>query len=284
MARIPKTLHYIFGMTPTFGNKPWSLIHHVCLRSALERIQPDQTFLYYAYEPQGPWWQLSRELVTLKQIEAPTAIFGNALDHPAHRADVIRLQALIEHGGIYLDADVFVQRSFDALLDNSTVLGQEDAGDGIGMANAVILAEPQAPFLIRWLEEFRSFDGSRWNEHAVKLPARLAAAHPDEITVLPPDAFFWPTYLPADLDRLFNSPVPIPLGGAYANHLWESEAWSRVRGMTPGEIRQRGGNFQKWAEPLLAGLPDHLGTPSLLQRVKWTGKDIVRAWCKKLRG
>jgi hypothetical protein len=106
MSRVPKTLHYIFGMASDFGGKPWSLVHHVCLKSAVERIAPQNTLFHYEHEPKGPWWELSRELVTPVRIEAPREIFGRPLDHVAHRADVVRLQTLIEHGGIYLDADV----------------------------------------------------------------------------------------------------------------------------------------------------------------------------------
>jgi hypothetical protein len=198
MSRIPKILHYAFGLAKDFGGKPWSLVHHVCLKSALARIAPDKAFFYYEFEPSGPWWELSRQLVTPVRIEAPREIFGRPLAHVAHRAGVVRLQKLIEHGGIYLDADVLVQRSFDDLLNHSTVLGQEGLDAGVGLADAVILAEPQSPFLCRWLNEYRSFRSTGrdefWNEHAVKLPLRLARAYPNEITVLPHTAFFWPLW------------------------------------------------------------------------------------------
>jgi mannosyltransferase OCH1-like enzyme len=59
---------------------------------------------------------------------------------------VVRLQKLIEHGGIYLYADVLVQRDFDDLLSERVVLGCEGER---GMANAVILSQPNAPFLVR---------------------------------------------------------------------------------------------------------------------------------------
>src|ERR1700735_1976184 len=203
MSRVPKILHYTFGMASNFGGKPWSLVHHVCLKSAVERISPQETFFYYEFEPNGPWWELSRELVTPVRIEAPREIFGRPLDHVAHRADVVRLQKLIEHGGIYLDADVLVQRSFDDLLDHQTVLGQEGQNAQWGLANAVMLAEPRSPFLTRWLEEYRSFRGEIWNEHSVQLPQKLARAHPSEITVLPPTAFFWPLWTDEHLDWIF---------------------------------------------------------------------------------
>ena len=273
MSRIPKILHYTFGMARDFGGKPWSLVHHACLKSAVERIVPQQTFLYYEYEPTGPWWELTRELITPVKIEAPREIFGRPLERVAHRADVVRLQKLIEHGGIYLDADVLVQRSFDDLLDHRTVLGQEGQAAQSGLANAVILAEPQSPFLCRWLEEYRSFKGGPpgsefWNKHSVLLPEKLARAHPSEITVLPPTAFFWPLWTDEHLDWIFASNKPIPLDKTYANHLWENFAWKYLEDLTPRRVRSTDTNFHAWVRPLIDGVPDDLGAPTLRRRLQ----------------
>ena len=47
---------------------------------------------------------------------------------------------LIEYGGIYLDADVLVHRSFDDLLGNSAVLGREGFDEeDLRRADAIIL-------------------------------------------------------------------------------------------------------------------------------------------------
>ena len=96
---IPKILHFCFGMSPEGGDKPWSLVHHVCVTSAIECIKPKQAFFYYESIPRGPWWALTRNLVTPVKVRAPREIFGNPLIHPAHRADVLRLEKLLEHGG-----------------------------------------------------------------------------------------------------------------------------------------------------------------------------------------
>ena len=272
MTRIPKILHYCFGMAPDFGGKPWSLIHFVSVASAVRVIRPEAVYFYYEYEPSGPWWDLTKPLVTPVKIEAPREVFGRPVSHPAHRADVVRLQKLIEHGGIYLDADVVVQRSFDDLLDNSAVLGREGFDDADPkMANAIILAEPNAPFLLRWFDEYRTFRGDEgyWNEHSVVIPARLAAAFPDEITVLPPTAFFWPLWSDDHIRWLFNSPDPVPPLDTYANHLWESFAWrDYLDHLTPGRVRRKETNFHRWARPYLEGLPDDLGTAPLGKRLK----------------
>lgn len=281
MNRIPKILHYTFGMASDFGGKPWSLAHHVCLKSAVERISPDRTHFYYEFEPNGPWWELSRNLVTPIKIEAPREIFGRPLNHVSHRADVVRLQKLIQYGGIYLDADVLVHRSFDELLNCKAVLGQEGSDEDAGLANAVILAEQRSSFLIRWLEEYRSFRGGPpgtklWNAHSVHLPKKLARDYPSEITVLPPTAFFWPIWTEEHLQWIFASTRPIPSAGAYANHLWENFAWKYLEDLTPRRVRSVDSNFNFWARPLLEGVPDNFGAPHLWKRLVKYGLRVPR--------
>lgn len=288
MTRIPKILHYTFGMARDFGGKPWSLVHHVCLKSAVERIKPEKVYFHCQFEPSGPWWDLSRDLVTVSKIEAPREIFGRPLRHVAHQSDVVRLQKLIEHGGIYLDADVLVQKSFDDLLENSTVLGREGLDGEYGMANAVILAEPNAPFIRRWLSEYKSFRSTGrdayWNEHSVQLPVRLAGAHPDEITILPPNAFFWPLWTDEHLEWIFLSDKPVPLDGVYANHLWESNAWSFLEDLTPGQVRALDSNFHRWASPFLAGLPDNFGAPTLFGQLRKIQYSASKRAERKIKG
>jgi hypothetical protein len=286
MSRIPNILHYIFGMSPDFGGKPWSLVHHVCLKSAIERLRPNDVFFYCEFEPTGPWWKLSRELVTPLMIKAPREIFGRPLDHFAHRADVLRLQKLIEHGGIYLDADVIVHRNFDDLLGHSVVLGQEGEAAEIGLSNAVMLAESQSAFLRRWLDQYKSFRSGGWdelyNEHGVRLPSKLARDYPDEITVLPHTAFHWPLWTDSHLKWIFASKREIPL--SYANHLWQSQAWSFMKELTPGHIRAADTNFSRWVEPLLVGLPDDYGAPSRFRKLKGRALQNAKRVLRKVPG
>jgi hypothetical protein len=264
-------------MAADFGGKPWSLVHYVSVASAIKHIKPEAVYFYYAFEPSGPWWDLTRPLVTSVKIDPLREIFGRSVSHPAHRADVVRLQKLREHGGIYLDADVLVQRNFDDLLDNSVVIGREGFDiTNPATANAVILAEPNAPFIERWLNEYRSFRGDEgyWGEHSVLLPARLAREHPEEVTVLSPTAFFWPLWSEGHIQWMFGSADPIPTTDVYANHLWESFAWrGYLSGLTPGEVRAKDTNFHRWARPYLEGLPDDFGKPPLRSRLLQRAKN-----------
>jgi hypothetical protein len=258
---IPKIVHLCFGMAPDFGGKPWSLVHYACVKSMVERLKPQVIYLYYAYEPSGPWWQLTRPLISPMRIAPPRAIFGNPLIHPAHRADIVRLEKLIEHGGIYLDCDVLVMRSFDSLLNSRCVLGQQGEGEKRGLCNGVILAEPNARFLRRWYDTYRSFRSKGhddfWSEHSVMMPLRLAREDASDLTVLGNRAFHWPMFYRDHLAWTYASTAPIEAPDAFAHHLWESLAWTDyLDGLTVRRVRGRDTNFHRWVRPLLAELPD----------------------------
>lgn len=112
-------------------------------------------------------------------------------------------------------------------------------------------------------KSYRSFRSTGrddfWNEHSVQIPFQLAGEHSDEIQTLPHDAFYWPLWHDEHLDWMFNSNDPIPSGGTYANHLWETLAWDFVADLRPGAVRARNSNFCRWVRPYVADLPDDFG-------------------------
>ena len=68
-------------------------------------------------------------------------------------ADYVRLYALHEEGGIYLDTDVTVVKPFDPLLNDRCFLGFQYKEEGPGwIANAVIGAESGHHFLKRCMK------------------------------------------------------------------------------------------------------------------------------------
>ena len=288
---IPKHLHFIFGLAPkqppadpsrpvsrNDRMKGWGLVHYVCIRSAVEQIRPDAVSFYLQNEPSGPWWDITRPLVDVVSIDAPTHIFGRPVNHYAHKADVVRLEQLIRHGGIYLDADVIVHAPFDPLLDNSVVMGLEGAG---GLCNAVILAEADAPFMTEWYDQYRTFDEAQWNWHSVILPFELAQRYGPEVKRLPEKAFFSPDWQAKGIHALFGARNRPGVRGDFANHLWEQRARDFLGGLTPGHVRRVDTAFHVWARPYLEGLPDDYGggadTRFLLRRdVYANARNLVR--------
>ena len=199
---IPPLVHFIFGLSDDPALREFTFQHYVAVHAAHELLRPAVLWLHHHYVPTGEWWARARPLLVLKPTDAHAEVFGRPLAHAAHRSDVLRLQLLITHGGIYLDMDVVVVRPFgDALLaaGHTFVMGKEgdaDAGGFHGLCNAVMLARPNASFAVRWLEAYRDFGsaGDAWSHHSVQLPAELAEQHPGEVHVLPHTAFFWPDW------------------------------------------------------------------------------------------
>jgi hypothetical protein len=230
-------------MAPDFGGKPWSWFHHLSVLSAVAANPGAELLFWYEHEPDGQWWRASRPHLTLCPIEAPREIFGRPLVHPAHRADVVRLQVLLEHGGAYVDSDVWCLRPFANLEHGGWWMGRQ--GDDYGLCNATMGGDRGARFAELWLAEYRSFRSAgrdeHWDEHSVRLPLRLAAGRPDLVTIYPPTVFFAPLW--GKLRTVFKVPnhrrtKPL-LADSYSVHLWESICWPWLSKMRPGNISRQ---------------------------------------------
>lgn len=230
LVTIPNTYHFIFGLAADFGGKPFSFIHYLALLTCRVVNNPTKITLYCSHEPTGVWWERAKPLVDLVTVRSPEAVFGNPIIHPAHKADVLRLEILLSQGGVYLDMDVLCLRPLDRLFSFEVVMGEEE---GVGLCNAVILAQSEATFLNRWLTEYRTFRATNWNLHSVIIPARLAREFPELITVLDHRKFFSPPPSKADLLWFFLHPGSKFSHESYCVHLWESVTWPHIGRLDP---------------------------------------------------
>jgi len=253
---IPNIIHFVFGMAPDFGGKPFSLVHYLAVKSAVELNKPDTAYLHYQYEPEGEWWLKAKAFLTLHKITAPEIFMGKQIYHVAHKADVVRLQVLHETGGIYMDLDTISVKPLTDLLDHSFVIGQElkiiykpknlrqklkykfwetmgayKNGSPVhsGLCNAVLLSEKNSDFINQWMDEYKTFRSKArdkyWNEHSVQVPERLAEKNPELITKLDHRAFHYPLFNEPGLKFMFEEVHEFP--GAYLHHLWESFSWNK---------------------------------------------------------
>lgn len=77
----------------------------------------------------------------------------------AYVSDYARLYALFQEGGIYLDTDVQVLRSFDPLLEAPAFMGFEEPKF---LSTAVIGSEPGAPWLAVAMDYYKRKPFVRW--------------------------------------------------------------------------------------------------------------------------
>ena len=230
---IPRKIHFIYGLEENFGGKEFGFVHWAAIKSA-KKINPDyELFFYYKYLPENYYFDDVRGDLQLVKLEPPVEIFGNKLHHVAHKTDVMRLVLLHEYGGIYLDIDTICVKPFDDLLEHACVMGAEalDGKETHGLCNAVILAEEKAKFILAWYEEFKSFRSvgrdQYWAEHAVTVPLQVSKRMPEDVTILPREAFFYPTWEKSGLKMMFREKHRFP--NAHVHHLWEGGSWGALR-------------------------------------------------------
>lgn len=229
-------------MAEDFGGKPWSWIHHMAVVTAAAVNDPPEILFWHEHEPSGQWWKASRPYLTLRKIAAPREIYGRPLVHPAHRADVVRLLALIEHGGVYIDSDVWCLKPFDELEHAGYWMGRQ--GTAYGLCNATMGGDARSPFAMAWLESYSSFRSAgrdrHWDEHSVRIPLRLARHHRESLTIFQKGYFFCPLW--GQLWKVFAAPSKRAqrefLAQSYSVHLWESICWDFLKTLRPDTIER----------------------------------------------
>ncbi|KAK6917516.1 Glycosyltransferase, DXD sugar-binding motif [Dillenia turbinata] len=111
-------------------------------------------------------------------------------------SNLLRLVILYKFGGIYIDSDVIVLKSFRSLRN---VIGAQtmdlESGNWSRLNNAVMVFDKKHPLLYKFIEEFAlTFDGNKWGHNGPYLVSRVVArvsGRPGfNFTVLPPSAFY----------------------------------------------------------------------------------------------
>jgi mannosyltransferase OCH1-like enzyme len=113
---------------------------------------------------------------------------------PVERADILRLEILYRHGGVYVDGDLECLRRIDDVLEGEEFVGVCHKPGRI--TNTAIAAAPGHPLLERALERLRPMD-TYWNSTSERLKEvagprlleRLVADFP-EVKLLDPPLFF----------------------------------------------------------------------------------------------
>lgn len=248
---IPRKFHFCRFKAPSErGGKPFVYANYLCLYSIIKTHPGAEFNFYYNEEIVSPWLDLIKPYLNLVKVEAPTEIFGIPIKRVEHQADIFRMRILLEHGGIYLDTDVFVIKPLDELLTNNFVMGIEN---GMGLCNGVILGEKDSIFMRTWYESYHpdckrkgaGFDPDGWGEMSVRFPELLAEEFADYITILPVTAFFQPSGSRLGMMELFDG-EEYWCDESYANHLWESRSWEGyLKDMQPEDVMEKNGYFYR---------------------------------------
>jgi len=144
----------------------------------------------------GSWEADLAKLIKTGVVEVKTLTYplhppGNenvSAQNHAHRSDFVRMQVLMQMGGIYLDTDAFALASLDELRTHAFVMSFDNIINPIKdspkrLNNGVMLSSANASFLRLWQRTYATFDPSSWDQHSSIVPFTLAMQYPDLIHV-----------------------------------------------------------------------------------------------------
>jgi Glycosyltransferase sugar-binding region containing DXD motif len=284
--RVPRVAHFVFGLKPQ--TEPFHLIHYLAIESCRRQLGPDTIYLHHRHLPFGLWWDRIRPHLTLVEVDEVPEVTAASYDtrlvpaalRYAHHADFVRLDALIEHGGVYADIDTLFLAPFpDDLFGSAFVIGDEgpqrDELTGElrpSLCNALMLAEPGAAFARAWREQMAAELNGTWSNHSGFLAHRLSRERPHQLRVEPAA-----TFLPVpcsieglhdllESDDLLGDGPPgeaARLADAVSLHLWAHLWWDVGRldfspvhagQITPDWVRSAPTTYARLARPYLPDL------------------------------
>lgn len=297
---IPRHFHFVFGLRKQ--REQFHLLFYLCLKSCLVVNRPERIYFYYHYLPYGHYWDLIRPHLTLVKVPLKPGIesrydrlSGLHGYSYAHHADFIRVEQVLERGGVYADMDtLFIRPIPEALYRKECVMGREDdvwcplrQVSRPSLCNAWFMAAAGSRFLEAWLDRMPDyFDGS-WSNHSCYLPWELSQAHPDWVHVEPASTCFPYMWTREALAELFEG-----LGDRHRHacslHLWNHLWWDRRRRdfsdfhqglISEARIRSRETTFNRLARPFLPEAPG----PGRLRRTAYRTRDGL-GWLAGLPG
>lgn len=135
--------------SPSFEHRPTGIpriLHRVVPETTSDEVER----YWQAFADLHPDWELITHRDPLNPAEWPeTAHKWGSVENGAQFADLIRLEALLRWGGIYVDSDVEPWRSFEPLLPLSAFAAWEDERT---VPNAIMGAVPGHPAIRECLD------------------------------------------------------------------------------------------------------------------------------------
>ncbi|CAN6630553.1 hypothetical protein TRVA0_012S02784 [Trichomonascus vanleenenianus] len=204
-AAIPNQVHYTYLLNDPNANFNLQFQHFLSIYSVWYYWRPDAIYLHTnaaaasimnAQEGKsGHWNRLIFNMPNLRinPVEAPTIAGNDNIDiyQMEHKSDFIRVMAVCDFGGIYLDWDAYPIQDIKILRESgfNAIAGRQYGGE---MNSGVFMAKKGALLIQMWKDQMnKTFDGW-WTTHSNQLLTRLGqrlARLPGEVLIMEQDSF-----------------------------------------------------------------------------------------------
>jgi hypothetical protein len=152
---IPKQIFFIH-----IDQRPFQEYNYTCIHRCCELMGDRFRIVVYndRVPLENPWWKkLETECPTIefRTLHRLDNFRGYPIHHVQYEADVHRMNILYEHGGIYMDTDMYLLKAFDSLLEQPyQFMISKERPEENGLINSILFSSPKNEFLRIWQNYF----------------------------------------------------------------------------------------------------------------------------------
>ncbi|CAG9947205.1 unnamed protein product [Clonostachys rosea f. rosea IK726] len=216
---IPNIVHYVYLLPRSSDDLQFQFSHFLSVYSAYYYWNPNEIYLHTNADSaslaraksgsSGKWSSLLLTLPVLvvNEVKVPThAENGKEIQNIEHKSDFVRVQAVYDYGGIYIDMDVFPLRDIKDLRERgySAVAGRQHAGE---LNSGTFMSIKGGRVMKRWMERMtRVYDG-QWTTHSNIALTHVAERREEgcDMLILHQDAFAPGSWESEDVSLLFHT-------------------------------------------------------------------------------
>jgi hypothetical protein len=236
---IPNQVHFVYILKNTSHDFSFEFSHFLSIYAAWHYWRPQAIYLHtnvaadsapVARARNGTAGKWNRHIFTLfnltvQEVDVPThAGNGVELANIEHKSDFVRVKALRELGGVYIDFDVHALRDIRPLRESGfrAIAGRQLGGQ---VNSGTFMAAPRARLTKLWMEQMHVVYTGGWTTHSNEVITRVGQrlvreTGAREMLIMERDAFAPGSWKDDDTDALFavhddvpsNLPTDIDIG------------------------------------------------------------------------
>ncbi|EJP62699.1 glycosyl transferase [Beauveria bassiana ARSEF 2860] len=218
---IPNTAHYVYILANVSADFSFAFSEVLSIYAASRYWQPDVIYLHTNAPAEalerarsgaaGKWTWLLFQVPRLHivAVTVPThAANGKEISLIEHKSDFVRVQALRDYGGVYLDFDVHPLRDIRVLRESGfhAVAGRQQGENG-EVNSGVFMNKPHSSMIELWSEGMHSAFTGDWSTHsngALTVVCERLVASPPDVLIMERNAFAPGSWMRDDTIRLLE--------------------------------------------------------------------------------
>ncbi|KAK5653481.1 hypothetical protein OQA88_8967 [Cercophora sp. LCS_1] len=218
---IPNTVHFVYILPDPTAEFSFQFSHFLSIFAANYYFRPTTVYLHTNADATGPavtrardgssgkWTQYIFTLFHLRinTVPAPThTTKGTEITHMEHRSDFVRVKAVCEFGGIYMDWDVHALRDIAPLRSAGfrAIAGRELGGQ---LNSGTFMAVKESKLIKWWMVYMNEMYNGGWATHSngvLTVLGQRMVREEREMLILDREAFAPGSWLKEGNEELFG--------------------------------------------------------------------------------